>query len=131
MYSVVSRLFPICFRPASRPTTFYSISWATQCRSAAQLRAAWSRGNTRKLATYFSACLFITVLFLAISVHGCFYILTSFSGLVLKPFSLSVLVVLFPGFSAILRTHSSYPFRFFSVRVSSSTELFFNMMLFF
>ena len=84
--------------------------------------------HRRKLATDFLACLFIMVLFLAISGHGSFYILSSFSGLVLKPFGLSVLVV--PFFSAILRAHSSYPFRGFSVRASSSAELF-TVMLFF
>ena len=98
----------------------------SECRSA----VAWSRGNTRKLATDFLACLFIMVLFLAISVHGCFYILSSFSGLVLKPFSLSVLVALF--FTAILRDHSSQVILFEAFQfVSSSAELFFTVMLFF
>ena len=86
--------------------------------------------HRRKLATDFLACLFIMVLFLAISVHGCFYILSSFSGLVLKPFSLSVLVALF--FTAILRAHSSQVILFEAFQfVSSSAELFFTVMLFF
>ena len=124
-YVLVSCLSPIWFRPADyfTPSVGPRMSESSQCHS----RVAYvvEINARRKTSNRFFGLPVFSGSVLS-NLHGCFYILRLlfFPGLVLKPFSLSLVALFFQVQLFNLRvSHSSYPFRGFSVRVFSRLSL--------